>query len=274
MHKNLKKTIYFIVILNIASLFVACGGGGSGSDARQVSGVWAGSLNLQSNTCGTRAVTQTGSFTHTVNQNEDAVTLNDGNGTEFLGNTVGDNGFSVDALTITDNNIGGGVTCDETQRLEYNGVETDTDSTADVTLTTKKECSDAFTCEAISIGNALKGSGSTGDAGATPTATPSETASTGCDDLLEREFSGDSDCGIGQVTTSVNGSTVVLTPLGANGATSFAIDSTDSTSATASNTDLQIMGENGYSCSIECTQQITFTLNCFKEGGSTCSERF
>ncbi len=267
------SSLLFPLLLIMSS---ACGGGGDSEDARNVRSVWRGSLTQQSDSCGTRSavvpriVATSGSFTHTVNQNEDAVDLNDGNGTSFLGNIVGDDGFSVDAVTKQDNTVSSNVTCDESQQIAYVHIDGDSDTTANVTLTISKDCSDGTRCQVVSIGTASRSN----VAIIPPQDDNDASTPTSCSTLAERQYTGDSGCSIGQVTTSTNGNNILLNPLGANGASSFTINTTDSSVATADNMELQIMGETGYSCSINCTGQLTFTLECFQEGGTTCSEKF
>ncbi len=272
-----KSSSLLIPLLLIMSS--ACGG--DGDDARNVSDRWSGSLIQQSNTCGARSVDSpkivaaSGNFTHNVNQNEDAVDLNDGNGTSFLGNVVSDDGFSVDAVTRQDNSFDINVTCDESQRISYDDINEDSDTTANVTVTTSKECSDGVRCQVVSIGVATRNNVANSPNDDTDgNDDDSANDRTNCNDLAEREYRGDSGCNIGQITTSTNGNIILLNPLGANGATSFTIDATDSTEATAANMDLQILGETGYSCSINCLGQLTFTLDCVQEGGTVCSEKF
>lgn len=266
--KRLNMNVAIIPLL--ASLLLGCGGGSDGDNARLVSGVWTGQLSESSNTCGGVRAATSGNFTYTVNQNEDAVTLQDDQGITFLGNTVGDNGFSVDSTF--EETFSNGTACVGNQRIEFNGIEEDSDNTADVSLTTDYACGSGLECAIRSVGASSRGGGA---AGPTPTTAPTRS---GCADLRERSFSGDSGCGVVEadvsLTTEGSNTVVLITPLGANGTTSFIVASSDPSVAAANRTDLQFLGETGYSCSISCPSDITFTLNCFQEGGSICAERF
>ena len=127
MHTFARRTLLTCII----SLSAACGGGGGDGDtATNVSGTWTGALTKVSDACSPRSP-QTITVRHRVAQNEDAVTLAAESGVQFVGNTVGQNGFSVDATHGTI----GDTSCRDTSRIAYDSINNDSDSTADIDLT-------------------------------------------------------------------------------------------------------------------------------------------
>lgn len=253
----------------------ACGSGSDGDDAPGVSGVWSGTVNLSASTCGTREVIE-GNFTHTVNQNEDAVVLSDSAGVQYLGNTVGDDGFSVNALIADDQPDSTGNNCDVTQQIEYDELEGSGDTDASVRITTTRACADGFQCEQTSQGTAVRNVAGGGNPSPSPTPTPEPIES--CTEVNEINFTGDGGCGIltTELTQSNQGgqNVMILNPFGTNGATSFAVNAQDPLVANSTRTDLSIMTGNDYTCSISCGGRLTFTLTCTDTAGTTCSERF
>lgn len=249
----------------VSGLLVTACGSSSNSDERNVAGVWRGEMIETRNTCDGARVITAGAFEHTVNQNEDAVAMQNSAGRQFQGEVEGDDGFIVDGSfqeTFDDGTI-----CDANKLIEYDGIDSDSDTTADITVRTVFTCPNNFSCEIISEAAASR------QVAAQPTPTP-ERGDADCRELRERTFTGDSGCGISEVNVIQSSeNTVVLDPLGANGASSFSVNS-DPETASSTSTDLQVMGAGGYSCSIACPSDITFTLTCFQEGGETCEERF
>jgi len=267
------KTINLLpmLALSAAALIAGCGGNSSdGNNTINVSGQWKGALTKVSDNCAGSTAPQTLGFTHAVNQNEEAVTLTDGNGITFLGNVVSDDGFSVDA---TGAGAVGGMTCSVPQanQLRYKDIANNSDQTAAVEITVT--CSGGVGCGIDYTGTASRAVGAI-----TTTPTPSGSVAGGCtaitEDTASGSYSGDGGCGLSEAVYDANGSTVILEPFGANGATSFTIDDSNASSATSNVSDLTIMGETGYSCSITCSPPLTFTVSCFKEGGTTCAEKF
>ncbi len=266
-----KAIIFPLLVFAISAPFIGCGGGsnnGLGQDDRNVSGSWTGALTRVSDTCTGSTAAQTLNFSDTVNQNGEAVTLTDENGMSYLGNLVGNDGFSVDAVGF---GAIEGFQCSVSpaNRLRYSDINEDSDLTAAVEMTVT--CTGGASCEINYTGTASRGTSSTAD-------TPIGPIAGGCTainpDTASGSYSGDGKCGLSEAKYSLNGSTVLLEPFGSNGTTSFAISSTNSSSATSNNTDLTIKGEAGYSCSMVCSPPLTFTVSCFKEGGATCAEKF
>lgn len=285
MHKNFFK---FNCLSVLILLVAACGGSSGGSDDNlNVTGIWSGALTKVSDTC-TPANPQTINFTHNVDQNESAVTLTSNNGQEYLGNIVGDNGFSVDAnrnVTV------GGVTCTEDSRIEYDQISDDNDPTGDVQISTTINCQGNGDCVST-----YEGTASRSTAQPNPTATPNQTPQPGqtatpvppnaitggCADINESPandtYEGDGSCGISdaafrfeQLATE---GVVTLEPFGENGLTTFVVSPANTSTATSRRSDLTINGEVGYVCSMTCSPTATFTVRCVKEGGSSCVEKF
>jgi hypothetical protein len=274
--------------------FAGCSGGGDSNDIDfseeppLASGVWSGALTRVTDTCSLSGDVQTLNFVHTVNQNSESVTLNESGGISYLGNIVGDNGFSVDGsrtLTV------GGAQCTRTQQIEYDDIDSDSDTTASVDLRIIQQCPNGSTCQLNYTGTAARSPGSSngGNPTPTPTASPQPGAtpgtvpvSGGCAAINENPaagtYSGNGGCGISDaaydITTQGGQTVVVLNPFGANGATSFVVNSVNSSTASSTRGDLTIKGITGYSCSLTCSAPSTFTVNCFQEGGTQCVEKF
>ncbi len=265
------------LLVTITSSTIACGGGGGdGDDATNISGVWSGALTKISDGCVANSP-QTITVRHTVSQNEDAVILGAESGFQFVGNTVGENGFSVDATHDTV----GTTSCADTSRIAYDSINDDTDPTADVDLSINRSCEGNATCQ-INYTGTVSRTG-TNVTPPTPDASPTVGAGTtpiagGCSAInpatAAGTFGGDGGCGISSVSYTHQSGTVILEPFGSNGATSFSVAATDPSSARSSRNDLTVKGEVGYNCSLACSPPSTFTVQCFKEGGTTCVEKF
>ena len=270
---NKRHIVGALTSLGMSALLVACGGGNDGNDAPLVSGSWSGNLTLTSSTCNASKEVLSGAVTHTVNQNEDAVILVDSLNNQYLGNTVGDNGFSVNAVISTDVPNDAGTQCDTSQMISYNGIESSSDPDASVRIETTESCDDQTQCQSISQG-ILSRTTSTPPPAADP---DPEVAFNGCGDVREITFTGDSGCGIQETELTFEmrpeANALVLEPFGGNGASSFIIGE-DPFTATSVSTDLTILGESGYRCSVNCEGRLRFSLNCFKEGAPSCDEVF
>jgi hypothetical protein len=251
----------------------ACGGsdGDDDDDVLFVSGVWRGAFTLTENTCNIPNQPQTFNFVHTVNQNEESVILETDAGQRFLGNVLSDQGFSVDAVGAQNQSAGTNITCNFNDRIEYDGVFDDDDNDADAELRLNGTCSNGATCRLTYQGTATRNS--TGG-GVTPTPVGTPAARGACSSMTERTYSGNEGCALGDLALRQSGNGLILEPFGVNGATSFNQSSSDASAATSTRTDLSVNGEDGYSCSVSCAPPITFTVTCFKEGGTTCEERF
>lgn len=269
----MKKLKLISVLLVLAGSLNGCGGGGSGDDdILFVAGLWSGAFTLSENPCNLPGQVQTFTFRHNVNQNEEAVVLQDEANRQFVGNTL-KQGFSVDN-TGSSQDLGGGVTCNFANRIEYDEVFDDDDNDSLAFLRITRTCSNGTTCELEYQGTAVRGGGVI----PSPSPNPSPAPRGACNQMTERSYTGDGGCGLGALALtqgSVGGAAaLVLNPFGVNGASSFGIDAADPNTANSTRTDLQITGDVGYSCKIECSPPITFTVSCFKEGGDTCKERY
>lgn len=269
------KTLNLLLASSMILLLSSCGGGGGdGDDARVVSGIWRGALTKISDNCsvsGPAAI----NVSHQVNQNEDAVTLLAESGVSFLGNTVGENGFSVDGSHSTI----GQANCSDQTRIEYDSINEDDDQTADVLITISRTCPGSVACTLQYSGTASRSANPTGTAVPTPNVTPGTTPiAGGCKAINTKPandtFSGDGGCGISDAAFSIQGEAVVLEPFGANGLTTFNIDTANTSLANSQRTDLTILNDSGYSCSVLCSAPSTFTVRCIKEGATSCTEKF
>jgi hypothetical protein len=271
------------LILNLfvaTSLLTACGGSNHDDDGDPVTvaGRWSGALTKSVDSCPATNAPQTINFVHTVSQTGEAVTVITDQNRSYLGNTLSGTGFSADNAggTVTVN----GETCTVTNRIEYNDVNDDDDATASIDVRAIRECPTGPDCELSYTGTASRtGVSSTPAPSITPTIEPGTTpVAGGCAAInprpAEGSYVGDGGCGLSTVVYRVTGSTVVLEPFGANGATSFGINATNTSSANSTRSDLTIKEEVGYTCSLACSAPSTFTVQCFKEGGTTCVEKF
>jgi len=268
----MKKALLFTSMFALA-LFTGCGGDSGDDEDRNVSGTWSGAITRVSDTCNSGAP-QTANFTHTVTQNGEAVTLLDQNATRYLGNLLSDDGFSADA---TVNTTSGSTSCTEERQVEYDSINDDDDEAASMEVRIERTCG-STKCEISYTGTAAR---RVAGGGATPTPQPSGTPGVvtgGCAAINPRPaagtYSGNGGCGLSDVKYTVSGQSVILEPFGANAATSFAINTANTSSATSTRNDLTINGVTGYSCSLTCAAPSTFTVSCFKEGGTTCTEKF
>lgn len=273
---------FFAALLFVSlPLFTSCGGSSGDDDPRNVSGLWTGFFTKLEDTCPGSAAPQTVSFSHRVNQNNEAVTLLDSNSAEYLGNIVGGDGFSADNTSSASFS---GAQCTLSNRIEYNEIADDDDPGATVEFGITRQCPNGTTCVTRYAGSATRAvAAATAVPGATATVASSTTPiAGGCPAMNPNPaagtYGGDGGCGISDarfsVTTQGASSVVLLNPFGANGATSFTIDSANPSSATSVRSDLTINGDDGYSCSMVCSPPGTFTISCFKEGGTTCTEKF
>jgi len=279
----MKKIYLKALILALTPIVcISCGGGGGddGTDVRFVGGTWRGSLTKISDTC-SNGDTNTPAVQHQVNQVEEAIELLNEAGVKFLGNTVANDGFSVDGLQTVNVRLA----CTDSARIRYTDIDDNDDATASVEWDITRSCPGRANCEISYSGTTAR---SSGEPNATPipsgqaTATPAASNGQGClainPNTEAGSYSGDGGCGISstvyrseqQATESV----VVLEPFGANGATSFVVSAANSSSASSRRTDLEIKGVPGYTCSLVCSPPSTFTINCFIEGGATCIEKF
>lgn len=263
-----------IFISSAVVLLTACGGGG-GDDSesiRNISGQWGGSLTQASDQCGGAPATI--DIAHAVSQNEDAVSLTSEAGVVFLGNMVGPDGFSVDGSHSTIGNAN----CSDSTRIEYDKIADDDDTLADVVVTIDRSCSGRAPCQIVYNGVASRAGNVAVNPtpGVTPGATPITRGA--CSQMNPNPaagtYAGDGGCGISDTAFRVNQNTVVLEPFGANGATSFGVSASDGSTASTARSDLTIGGVAGYSCAMACSPPGTFTVSCFKEGGTSCEEKF
>lgn len=272
----LHSKLFSILVISIgASCLAGCGGGGGdGDEATNVSGTWRAALIKSSDTCAQKGPAAI-NVTHTVNQNEDAINLQAESGVTFIGNTVGENGFSVDGNHPT---IGSDECSDQT-RIEYDSINDDSDPSAEIIITINRSCSGALPCTLEYTGTASRAAspatnptpqataapGITPTAGGCPAINPNPAAGT---------YGGDGGCGISDTTFRYQNNVVVLEPLASNGVTSFNVDPVNNSLATSVSSDLTILGQTGSTCSMVCSAPGTFTVRCSKEGGVSCVEKF
>ncbi|MCB0337873.1 MAG: hypothetical protein KDD62_16260, partial [Bdellovibrionales bacterium] len=224
MYNNALRTSTFLLFFSSIISLAACGGGGSSdSTSRFYGGIWSGSVTEVSGNCGDARVLLSGDFTHTINQNEENVTLDDSTGIHYAGSTQGDNAFSVNAAVSEQF---GAATCDTSQEITYELVGPSSNGNANVTVLTTMVCEDGFTCNSESQGTANRAdssdTGSDNDSVTDETNQDSEDFKT-CSDTKETTYSGDGGCGFLSTKFSlrtVDGQDrIILEPLGDNGVT-------------------------------------------------------
>ena len=270
------KLISITIGIILAGL-TACGGSGGDThsdNAANMKGTWTGAITKISDNCTNSNNLQTVNFTHTVNQNGNDITLADKNGLNYTGRTADENGFAVDGSQSQTNF---GKTCVLVQKITYNEIDSNNDNTASVDFNITRTCEDSTICSVIYTGTASRIGGTTTTP--SPSSSPTTPIAGGCGAINERPaagtYSGNGGCGISEVgyksLTQGTEKVVVLDPFGINGATSFAYTAN---TATSKRNDLTIKDEAGYSCSITCSPPATFTVSCFKEGGTSCIEKF
>lgn len=264
----------------------ACGDD-DGDDAF-VSGTWRGTATLVQNTCENVTPDPSLTFAHVVNQNEESVIMQEGS-VQYVGNVVGDNGFSVDAAGIQ--TVGsGGEGCGFSQRVEYDGIDDDADSiddvgedsdeddnpnTADVRITAMGTCPGASSCEVVYEGRATRDQLLQGVSSSDSSGSSSSIADRGdCLELDSRSFSGDGGCGIGTTTLTESNGVLTLNPVASNGSVNFTPSVADSTQAGSADSNLNLVGGSGFSCTMECRPPNTFDLVCVDDNGGSCTERF
>lgn len=130
-----------LVLLGTALLSSGCGDGG-GDDTRNVSGTWIGALTKVSDGC-PAASPATITVSHQVSQNEDAISLIAESGVQFLGNAVGNDGFSVDGSHTTIGNTN----CRDQSEISYDDINDDDDTSATIDLTIMRSCTGQSTCQ-------------------------------------------------------------------------------------------------------------------------------
>ena len=270
----MRKLIIVGAISSIAAL-AACNGGSSGNDGqRELAGVWSGAVTKVSDTCVGSTAPLSVNFSHNVSQNGESIIVTDENGFQYVGGTLSDDGFSVDS----NGRVSGVINCVDNRRIEYQGINKDTDNTATLEETVSRVCSGAENCKISYSGTASRGLAVNPTPTSTPGATGTPVASGGClainPNPAAGSYAGDGACGISTAVFRTSGQNIVLEPFGANGATSFVVSATNSSTASSSNVDLTVKGEAGYSCSMACSPPGTFSVTCFKEGGTTCIEKF
>ncbi len=153
--KLTKKLTTMALIVASAS---ACGSGNGNDPSNSdltVGGVWKGALTRLQSTCPAAADAATVNFTHTVNQNEQAVILDTADGVRFLGNVVGGTGFSVDATVSGQLQ---GTSCTLVENIQYDRIGDNSDDTADVDFTITRQCSNGTSCNVSYTGAATRNS--------------------------------------------------------------------------------------------------------------------
>jgi hypothetical protein len=141
----MKIKFYPIAIISAFLMTAGCGGG-NGEDRIFVSGRWSGLAAVDQSDCPRLLFPATFSFEHTVTQNDTSVFLRTDSGQEFVGTTVNDEGFSVDAPGQQNVNFGP-IVCTFEDRIEYDGIFEDEDRDADVNIRSIGTCTNGSTCE-------------------------------------------------------------------------------------------------------------------------------
>ena len=279
------KKIVLVAGIAAACLVAACGGGGgsNGEDVNDLGGIWQGALTLTKNECNL-TLPSTINFTHQVGQNDTAIAVTDQDGVSYLGRTIGEDGFSVDAQLANSAGPTPTTSCNNSLRLVYNQIFQNSDDDAKIDQTLTQTCTTNTTCEVVYSGSGVRTSRGTTPPVVTPVATPGVTPTPNpnvrqdCEFVQERTYAGDGDCGLTslgvEVTGTGAGATITLEPLGVNGAASFTQDAGNPLGAHSVSSDLTIKGVAGYGCTLECSAPLEFDVVCVKEGATSCKETF
>lgn len=154
------KYTYAASILFIAGLLCSCGDGewcceDYDDDMYEVymGGLWRGSLSMVKNDCAL-PLARNYIFTHLVSQNYTSLELKDENDRYFVGQTVGEDGFSVDSPG-PEINVGGRG-CTVTYRYRYDSINDDDDPTAQVRFLIIGHCSGGRECESEYSGDGAR----------------------------------------------------------------------------------------------------------------------
>lgn len=276
MYKSYKTKIFGGILLIGLS---ACGGGSSGGN-ESVSGTWTGITSKLTDSCiiiftddsETTLNGQTVTFNHNVNEIDGTVTVTDEKGISYIG-ANGASGFTVNGNKIVSK---GGKTCTNDEDITYAEIDSDSDNSASILLSINQKCDGNPACNVTYSGTASRITGNLDPL------SPTIPLTGGCPEINQNPaagtYSGSGECGISEVTYQLTSqgtdNLVVLNSFGANGSTSFTYNSANPNIATSNSNDLVIKGEAGYSCALTCSAPTTFTVNCFKEGGATCIEKF
>jgi acyl-CoA thioester hydrolase len=155
---KLSSSLTVMCALLISSLLTACGGGGDSDSVGYlyVGGLWRGGLVLTENTC-QLDLAPSYTFANSVSQSFNSIELRDGENRLFVGDLVGDDGFSVDALGPSSQRLRDGRLCSLTYRYRYDSINDDGDRTAQVRYLVVGECSDGSECQSEYAGDGLRG---------------------------------------------------------------------------------------------------------------------
>lgn len=278
-----KINLFSIAAAIMLTCFTGCGGesddNDTNNDLSNMEGTWTGAVTKTSDNCSAGLYPQTVTFSHRVNQNSIVVSLDEAGGIDYVGNTQGNNGFEVNSVKTQ---ISAGKSCVYAKKITYDEIDNDSDKTGSIELRIGQDCEGSDSCTVRYSGTASRTGGAATSPTPTASASPSTPVAGGCGAINEHPaagtYSGNGKCGISDVQfqslTQGTEKVVVLTPFGANGATSFGYGTPDVNTATSKRNDLTINGEVGYSCAIICSPPSTFSISCFKEGGTTCIEKF
>lgn len=140
----------------ISSICLWALGCGVREDHRDVVGQWNGTVRLQDDGCafGSRLSIV---FEHTVSQDGGSVSVVERGGKLLSGRVSHDNdGFSAESIAPEATTIGSQTNCTLTEEIDYSGVNSDEDITADVTLSRIGKCGNDFSCRTVYEGRATR----------------------------------------------------------------------------------------------------------------------
>ena len=156
-HLVQKAFLLSVISILLASPLTGCGDSNNTDPLNSVyvGGLWRGRLALTSNAC-RLALSSNFQVAHSVSQALNSIELRDDQNRLFVGNIIGDDGFSVDSFGPSDEGTSDGRTCSLTHRFRYDSINDDDDRTAQIRYIILGQCSDESECQSEYAGDGIR----------------------------------------------------------------------------------------------------------------------
>lgn len=152
-----KACLSLAIATFVPVLLTGCGDGDNADPLNNVyvGGLWRGRLALTSNTC---QLTLSSDFNvaHSVSQSLNSIELRDDQDRLFVGNIIGEDGFSVDSFGPSGERTADGRTCSLTYRFRYDSINSNDDRTAQIRYIILGQCSDGSECQSEYAGDGIR----------------------------------------------------------------------------------------------------------------------